>query len=487
MDTDAEALELAQDHLKQLTQQHILSPDCSVTCYFEAGNTLLSPVFGHKTFDIILANPPYITETRGQKELFRQLKDTSYYSPKMDLCDAFVLWALAHLTESGTAGFVLPAYWTQRNSASPMREKLWQQAHILELWQFDQTCLFERAPGHHSSLLIFEKRTDKSFLPTVNTDRSAINYDCRIGLPDKSEPAHTQPDASQLSQGQVCWNPVTRKIWFGSSQEAHAVATLQKNAWHLSSDEIQQGLVMPQGRLSKKDSLLSEYPVKGIFLLTEEEVHLLNPTQQEQSWLRPYYEPRQFRAGSGFTAQAPNYWLIYGDQAFKKAIFDQPEQFPNLKRHLDYFASGNTSAHAPYGLHRARQVDWFESADKILSLRQCEKPAFAPVSHPAYVNENFNILRLNRERAASTGIDGTLFTQILNSKLAWFWFYHHNRKGTRLQIDKTDLLHFPLPHIHQKRIAITQPGEIYTLYRLQPEVTEVIDSAYARAFKNCST
>ena len=160
-------------------------------------------------------------------------------------------------------------------------------------------------------------------------------------------------------------------------------------------------------------------------------------TPEEQAVLHPYFRPAGFAAFEGFAKRPPDYRLLYADTAFRKALAENPHAYPNLKAHLDRVACVNTSAFAPSGLHRPRQPEWF-TGPRLLCPRQVPHPSLAWVSKAACVNEGFYILKPDPA-------DGPWMTALLNSTLAWFWFYHHKRKGQQLQIDKDVLAPFPAP------------------------------------------
>jgi hypothetical protein len=452
------------------------------------GDALAGPVFGGKFYwQLVLGNPPYISETRKQAQRFRSLqgKNKLYYQAKMDLCDAFLAWAINHLPPNGRLAYVLPEYWTQRTSTRMLREQLWQQGEICEFWQLTGNRVFKHAPGHHSSLLIWQKTGQGD---TINSMQTVV-----MGVATSD----AELTAERLQPVSFTLDATSGKLRYGNPIESALLTKLSELPPLLTKTDVQQGLVMPQGRLKKSDWCRLQLDVQqqtlsecGVFLLTDAEVSALNVTDAEQALLKPYYGPAGFQPFGGFSDEKPIYWLIYGNLENRKLIEKYSSEYSHIRAHLDRFQTVNTSAFAPYGLHRPRQLEWFEDERKILCPRQVLRPAAAVVDFPAYVNEAFYILRPRHE-------EPDYVCGLLNSKLAWFWFYHHKRKGVRLQIDKDVLSIFPAPNIGQyekanvaeltRKLLKNVQSEnllsalnelIYRLYQLSEEEMRLVETAY---------
>ncbi len=429
-----------------------------VTTQIEIGNSLDDlRVFRDTLFDVILMNPPYTIEVRDNAKLFHWIRTESTiresYQPKMDLADGFLLLAHRLLKPRGLVGALLPEYWLSRTQAGPIRQKYLTQMTPLELGLFGEQIWFSRAKGHHTSLLIAQKHEDQK------KDEKNRESQTESDPPaDKTMQVRdillTTPELDCPHPGKILYFPHSCYVNVGDSQ---AIGLLEKIHQFerplIQSDWIQQGVVLPQGRISLNlpEEVEEE---KGVFLLSNHEVATLTLTPLEKAQLKPYYLPKQFKPGVGFQGQKPAYWLIYADQAFIQSI----ENFPNLKTHLDACSDWNTSDHRPYGLHRARQSHWFDSSvgSRLYGLRQTVKPCFSLLSETAYVNEGFYIISppsnamryenekddhyKNAKQMALSNIES-----ILNSPLFYFWACHQKRKGSRLQLDKDVLCRFPLP------------------------------------------
>jgi hypothetical protein len=399
-----------------------------------AGDALLPDTLdrlGQRSFSLVVGNPPYISEVRGQAENFRRLKECSvYYQAKMDLCDAFLAWALHHLEEGGQMAYVLPEYWTQRSSIRELRKQLILNGKICEFWRFLKPGVFKEAPGHHTSLLVWEKRTSHD-VGGNSEDTSQTMALGEIASVEALGAERLQPAAYRLDErsGKIIWGDET------------ALAILHQLSGRpplFAPDEVQQGVILPQGRLSPALQAEAGLSIPGVFLLTDEEVELLSLNDAERALLKPFFTPANFRPFLGFASQKADYWLIYTGTEHRRMLTLQPERFPNLVRHFLRCSGVNTSSNAPYGLHRSRQPQWFEGPPRILSPRQVQQPSFALIQHPAYVGEGFYSIRSQR-------VKPQLAVAILNSPLAHFWFYRQKRKGERLQIDKDVLCAFPQP------------------------------------------
>ncbi len=392
-------------------------------------------------WDFILGNPPYVSEVRGQSKRFQSLQGdrSRYYRAKMDLCDGFLLWAMDRLRPAGQLAYVLPAYWSQRSSSAMVREQLWAQGQLREVWTFDGQPLFKQAPGHHTGLLVWQKQTPDDTVMGVAD--AATGRSLQVGTGERE--ADLVP--AQLKSGWVSLQPQSKKIVWGEAMEMVLLSRLSALSPLLNRHEIQQGIVIPQGRLKSTDraklplSLQAELPMEpGVFVLTAEEVNTLDWGPEEWALLKPYFRPKGFEAFQGFVEPEAQAFMIYTDLKNRQLVENDPECYARLRAHLDRFSSVNTSDFAPYGLHRSRQAVWFEDLHKIMVPRQLLMPAFARVPFPAYVNEGFLVLRPAQE-------DPDWLCAVLNSDVAWFWFYHQKRKGVRLQIDKEVLTHFPKP------------------------------------------
>lgn len=450
-------------------------------------DTLAGPGFPEvRHWDFILGNPPYVSETRRQSQRFRGLQShsQSYYQAKMDLCDAFVAWSIEHLIGQGQLAFVLPEYWTQRSSSQALRRQLWQRGQLLQFWRFTGESVFKNAPGHHPSLIIWQKQL------SAQANKA---YVVQLGTVNNS--ASLTPEC--LQEATFLFDEGSGKLLYGNPVEINLLQKLAALPPLLLKQEIQQGIVIPQGKLKKADAqrlyqhLQKAIPEQaGVFILNKSEISKLRLTELEKQVLRPYYGPAKFRPFQGFLNAEPADFIIYGDRHYRKLMEQEPENYSNLRAHLDCYRAINTSAFAPYGLHRPRQPEWFEDQNKMLCPRQVMLPSFAVVPFPAYFNEGFYSIRTTRENVY-------YLCGILNSKLAWFWFYHHKRKGHRLQIDKDVLSTFPKPpgqnndlysQIQSLAGQLSQTMEkgfweqlnraVYQLYQLTPEEADYIEGAY---------
>jgi hypothetical protein len=427
-------------------------------------------------WDFILGNPPYVSQVRGQAERFQALLQlpgaatgASYHHPKMDLCDAFLAWSADNLKPGGQLAFVLPEYWSQRAAAAPIRKRLWMQGAICELRIFPDTPLFPEAPGHHSALLVWQRAINPNIADVASFDakpeptRHYLGHFAAVGDADHL-------CAEDLQSAAFYQHPVNDRLFYGSPPIIALLERLSGYPVLLKPDEICQGIILPQGRVHPdgrrtrgrhakgRQSIHVEQQAteQGVFLLTEAEVVALDLNADEARLLKPYYAPHGFFAFSGFAREnrqsasysKADYQLVYGDAKARRLIYRDPDRYARLMAHLDRFAALNTSAFAPYGLHRPRQTMWFEDTSsenatsnnppvRILGLRQTMQPCFAIVDEAAYVNEAFYILRPAENPA--------YVTALLNCELAHFWFYHQKRKGHQLQVDKDVLSYFPAP------------------------------------------
>lgn len=359
---------------------------------------------------------------------------------KMDLWYGFACHGIDLLCQSGHLCFIAQNNWTTSAGAKKMRNKIVEDACILQMIDFNTYMVFENA-DIQTMIMLFEK------------NQTADNYglDYRIMTEDA-----TKEDMLALLNRQICRN-TCRIQKFSRTNYANKLFTfsendvifekISENKVFLQDDEIAQGIVFPQDFLDKKGAakLENRLPIgSGIFGLSNDEKDKLNLSDNEKSIIKPYFTTEQI--GRYYTIPSNSKWLIYTDSSFKRA--NSMDDYPHIKAHLDQFIDIFTSDNKPYGLHRSRKEKFFQG-EKIISLRKCvERPCFSYSDFDCYVTQTFFSIKTTRWNMK-------FLTGVLNSKLVAFWLRHKGKmQGSNYQVDKEPLQGIPLPLID---LSLQQP------------------------------
>jgi adenine-specific DNA-methyltransferase len=400
-------------------------------------------------FDIVIGNPPYVMELRDNKDIFRQLRATplgnKYYEAKMDIFYFFIEHGIDLLKSGGYLGFIVQQYWVSRTHASKLRKKIFEETSPLTLVDFAEYQVFRDAPGQHNMITVLKKPKDKDAktlimqLQDSDVSEQAITKALASDVEDQKLFAIRTADTSQLYDSQ------TDKVYVVEDSVSQVLTKLTKNSFNLDDTEIQQGVVTPQYSLTsqaipKLHKPSSHKAGEGIFVLTKSEVKNLNLTASEKRLLRPFHYAEEI--DSFHYDPQVSYYLIYTPVEIAKEIESNPNKYPNIKSHLDKYQPVITSDHKPYGIHRARQPEWFEDPKKIICVRKTGYPKFALVPEVWYGDQAVLIIRLIKHKQLSP----RLALAILNSQVAHFWLFQQKRQGNQLQVDKEVLLHLPFPN-----------------------------------------
>jgi len=209
-------------------------------------------------------------------------------------------------------------------------------------------------------------------------------------------------------------------------------------------NEVAQGIVAPQDFLDKNGEKELRYSIpkgSGVFCVTERERNVIRPNSKERKLFKPFYTTKQL--GRFYGERETNCWIIYTTSDFKKSSL--MKDYPNVKDHLDKFKKIITSHNKPYGLHRARDEQFFQG-EKIVSLRKCASPTFTYTDFDCYVTQTYFVIKTER-------LDQKYLTAILNSRLIAFWLRHRGKmQGLQYQVDKEPLLNIPLVDTDDKAL-----------------------------------
>ncbi|PWK76569.1 TaqI restriction endonuclease [Mucilaginibacter oryzae] len=404
-------------------------------------------MFGVKDgFDIVIGNPPYIKEPTNRKA-FDGFRGSKYYQGKMDLWYGFACIMLDNLKkDTGILTFIATNNWVTNAGASKFRNKVSEDAKIMQLIDFGNYKIFESA-DIQTMIMLFK----------ANNNEVEYTFDYRKFTETKVE----LEDVIQLFTGvynekTLTFTPAfnrTRlkdKSFLFSEGGVDSILNDILNASNFKLDgklEIAQGIVAPQDFVNKTSfeeldgsAMLNE----GIFYLTDKEKEHINLSIEELELVKPFYSTTELDRYYGNNEN--KYWVIYTDSSFKNPSSMRP--YPNLKRHLDRFQKVITSDNKPYGLHRARNEHFF-TGEKIISLRKCAIPTFTYTDFDCYVSQTYFVIKTQR-------VNQKYLTAILNSKLIAFWLRHKGKmQGFQYQVDKAPLEELPLiKTIHERVFAL---------------------------------
>jgi adenine-specific DNA-methyltransferase len=431
-------------------------------------------------FDIVIGNPPYVMELRENKELFRVLQATPlgqiYYEPKMDIFYFFIERGLDLLKPNGYLGFIVQEYWVSRTHASKLRRKVFDETIPLVLADFNEFQVFKDAPGQHNMVIVLKKTKDEKDETLILNLKSSELPEQEIIKALASDAKDQSVFEARAADPSRLYDTKTDKVYVKSNIASDILIKLSENSFNPDDGEIQQGLVTPQHYLTTKAlSQLTDASRhkagEGIFVLSKAELQSFTLTEAEQSLLRPFHYAEE--VDRYYYKPVVERYLIYTPKDVAKDIELHPDKYPSIMSHLDKYQPVITSDNKPYGIHRARQPEWFEDKKKIIGVRKTRYPKFVVVPEPWYGDQSVLIIRLTKHK----GLSPYFLTAILNSKIGHFWLFQQKRHGGQLQIDKEVLLNFPIPSIdlskpNDKQIHNELAALVKKMIKLKRELAE---------------
>ena len=410
-------------------------------------------------FDIVLGNPPYIKEGRISKTAFKQYKNSPYYQGKMDLWYMFACKGIDFLKNNGHLCFIATNNWVTSNGASKLRNKIISESQIKQLIDFGNFMIFESA-SIQTMIMLFSKDDV--------TDNYTFDYRKLQGntiLSDVIDLLETKPNpkATYIVPKIIRNDFKNAFLNFTSEEKDTILAKVADKGVYLTEREMAQGMVLPQDFLNKKNQvkLGNNFVVgQGVFGLSNKEMSDLQLSENELKLIRPYYTTEQIHRY--YSNPENKLWVIYTDSSFKNQR--SMDNYPNLKKHLDRFASVVTSDNKPYGLHRAREEKFFKG-EKVIVQRKCVgRPSFSYSNFDCYVSATFYIIKSERFNAK-------FLLGLLNSKLITFWLKNKGKmQGDNYQLDKEPLLQIPIPSVslEEQQPVISFINEILAIKQESP-------------------
>lgn len=396
-----------------------------------------------KGFDIVIANPPYLKE-RDNKNVFEKVNISDfgkrYHQGKMDFWFYFLHKAIDLVDEKGIISYITSRYWLNSKGAKKLIKRVSQELSFSSFIDIGKLKVFDSVAGHHMVAVYEKSKNINTFTyKKLNEDLSGIN--------------------SKYSGDNVTIRELKNSYVFKDNNEIileestfDLEETLHLNEVAFTSIGIQES---PDKVSTKQINSIKENSGinagDGVFVLSEPELEALNLSNIEKSVIKSYLDPNDlYKYGIRWNKK----YLIYSDKTVKNLIATD-DDYSNLKSHLDKFKRFITSSNKPYGLHRPRDVKFFENP-KIIFKGMFVKNEFAYDEKGYFVGFSFSLIIQKDPRYSLKYI-----LAILNSKFALDWFYKNGKKrGAGLDIGVEKLRMFP----------IKKPNELD-----QNKITNVVD------------
>jgi type I restriction-modification system DNA methylase subunit len=394
----------------------------------------------HQAFDIVVGNPPYLMEVRNNQALFRHYSKhpvtRDMYEPKMDLFYFFMFKGIEVLRDNGVLGFVVQEYWLDRFHAKRLRQFIFRETAIVEFTLFKKCKVFPTAPGQHTMIVVArrKKTTDEEDARIITVqDMNIAGMTLLLELLAKSG-NHVVVHHTRNSS---MYDVEKDKVFVSGAAEQEFIERIHGMEHHtILEDEIQVGINIPQPFVRTGGK------VEGVFVVPRDQAARIAKTHEEQAILKPFHKATDIDAYAFSTSET--HFIIYTTNENMKRVENEHEAFARVRAHLDKFAGVITSDHKPYGLHRPRQQEWFESREKIIGVRKTRSPKFAVVPQDYYMDQAALFIKLDPAR----GIPLHYACAFLNSSVAFKVFSSIKTQGGQLQIDKNVLTRLPIPACH---------------------------------------
>ena len=382
-------------------------------------------MFGIKDgFDIVIGNPPYIKE-RDAKEIFAPIINTvwgkKWHQGKMDYWYYFLHKAIDLTNKDGKICFITPRYWLNSTGAKKLILRIKQELSFRSFVDIGSIKTFENVAGYHMIALYDKQNQTDEFMYKQLNNLHGIS----------STQTTESVEVKTLFKSKV----ITPKGQIIISDDNFVSQNCLGSYYSVS-----QGVVEASDRISKNMYNKNPDPAfsvgDGIFVLNNFELEDLNLTSGEEKVLRRYLDGKDV---TRYSIVFDNRYLIYSDAEAKERIRLE-ETFSNIRSHLNRMSKYITSSNAPYGIHRARKKQNFES-EKIISPSMFRLNQFAYDTDGFYVGMSFNVINQANDKYSLRYLCG-----ILNSKFALYWFYQNGKhRGAGVDIGVDKLRDFPMP------------------------------------------
>lgn len=207
-------------------------------------NDLFVDVKEAKTFDLVIANPPYVrTQILGAAQS-QKLAKSFNLSGRVDLYYPFILGISRVLSSSGVAGVITSNRFMTTKSGQDLRREMLRQFKLSSIWDLGDSKLFDAAVL--PSIFIARKNSSDAEYPLSNVSFSSIyevkndstyNIDSIFEIFDfEDETIAEIPDGRKfkVKTGCLCNDDSSEGVWRLATLDGDDwLSTVERNTWKL--------------------------------------------------------------------------------------------------------------------------------------------------------------------------------------------------------------------------------------------------------------
>lgn len=205
--------------------------DAQVGSLFEAKNDATS------TFDLIIANPPYVRTQIMGANAARALAAQFGLTGRVDLYHAFILAIAKVLRPNGVAGVIVSNRFMTTKAGATVRRVFQEQLHLRHVWDLGDTKFFNAAVL--PAVLIAEglngsPRTEPTFTSIYETKDEATSQASSIAAAVKKKGVVQIPDGRKfrVQRGALDTSNDIEGVWRVATEENDAwLATVDRHSW----------------------------------------------------------------------------------------------------------------------------------------------------------------------------------------------------------------------------------------------------------------
>lgn len=427
-----------------------------------------SEIFADGGFDIVIGNPPYVGE-KGNKEIFNPIfKSKSWFEfskgmEKRDLFYYFFNKSIDVAKPNGLISFITTNYFLTADGALNLRTDFKKRTAILNLFNFNELKIFNKAKGQHNIITILKKTNAKNivahnFITKKKGDitRSMIK---KIFDETDDETEYYKVNQKNLFEGESNY---LRLMGVGDSSSGNKnmdeilriLNKIKENGVVITEKcDVKVGLRTGIDKISNKHLKgISDgkFPIKNNYELNEnvfiisEDFYKKIP-ENELNLVKPLFKNSDINRY--YNSKKTQKYVIYSTKDTKI------DDYPTIKKHLSKFKPLITSIRGKkgeiwYSIVRPRENRIFCSP-KIVIPQRSKFNNFSYNESEFYASSDVYFI-IEKETPSNLSLKYIL--SLINSKLYYHWLYiKGKRKGESLELYKTPLSEIYIKDINKEK------------------------------------